>query len=381
MLRKIQDSYDTLPSRNTSILEWKDQGKKVLGYTCSIFPEELVAAAGLLPIRLMGTTENVKEGYRRISPSICYFGRSILDLALNGGYSVFDGVVISNTCDIGSEIYMKMERHAGPRFDYLYFIPRPNISGTDAAHNFFKKELEYFRSSLEELTGTRISDEALADTIEVYNKNRMLLQEIYELRGNDHPKLSGREVAEILVSNTQMPKEKSNTLISDVIEKARDRIDSPKNSGPRLHLCGSILSDFEMFDLIEECGGMVVSDDLCTGSRYFRDSVDTAPGPMDALTHRYLDGIPCPTMHTEGKVQERLNFIKNMVKRYRADGVVFCIQKFCDTHLLDQQLLMEGLKEENIPFIHQEVEQGVGAARMRTKLEAFFEMIGGMQDE
>ena len=40
---------------NPYIEEWKHQGKKVLGFNCSFFPEEILHAARLLPFRIRGT--------------------------------------------------------------------------------------------------------------------------------------------------------------------------------------------------------------------------------------------------------------------------------------------------------------------------------------
>ena len=40
---------------NPEMQKWNDQGKKIVGYFCSSFPEELIAAAGLLPFRMRAT--------------------------------------------------------------------------------------------------------------------------------------------------------------------------------------------------------------------------------------------------------------------------------------------------------------------------------------
>ena len=79
-------------------------------------------------------------------------------MALRGEYNTFDGVIITNSCDIGGEIYDKMERHSSPSFSYVYFLTRPNISQLDAASKFFKKELEYLKESLEDFAGVEITE-------------------------------------------------------------------------------------------------------------------------------------------------------------------------------------------------------------------------------
>jgi benzoyl-CoA reductase subunit C len=39
---------------NVFIKEWKNEGKKVIGYTCSYLPEEILHAMDILPYRLRG---------------------------------------------------------------------------------------------------------------------------------------------------------------------------------------------------------------------------------------------------------------------------------------------------------------------------------------
>ena len=65
---------------NSYIEEWKEQGKKVLGYNCTYFPEEIVHAAGLLPFRIRGTgcTETtLADSF--LARANCSFARACLE--------------------------------------------------------------------------------------------------------------------------------------------------------------------------------------------------------------------------------------------------------------------------------------------------------------
>jgi benzoyl-CoA reductase/2-hydroxyglutaryl-CoA dehydratase subunit BcrC/BadD/HgdB len=56
---------------NSYIEEWRNQGKRVLGYNCSYFPEEIVHAAGIRRIHDQGDPlfpdhmEQGEQGKRR----------------------------------------------------------------------------------------------------------------------------------------------------------------------------------------------------------------------------------------------------------------------------------------------------------------------------
>jgi benzoyl-CoA reductase subunit C len=174
-----------------------------------------------------------------------------------------------------------------------------------------------------------------------------------------------------------MPKDENNKLLNNLIKQIPNRSDLPKNKGPRLHISGSLVSDLELFELVEECGGMVVSDDLCIGSRYFWEPVDNKLDPVEALARHYLNKVACPCMHTPGVYEERFNFMLEQIKRYKVDGVIFCLQKYCDAHQYHHPILVKMLEKEGIPVLNTEVEQNIGAAQLRTKLQAFIETIGG----
>jgi Benzoyl-CoA reductase/2-hydroxyglutaryl-CoA dehydratase subunit, BcrC/BadD/HgdB len=200
---------------------WKDKGKKVLGYLCSDFPEEIVYAGGILPIRILGSNEAISEAYKySVNPYSCYVTRSILDMALKGELSDFDGLAITTTCDAcGLDIYWRMEDQVKGSFPFLYLLPRPSISKTESSHKFFRVELFRFKESLEEFLQEEIPKSSLAHAIKVYNQNRSLLREIYDLRGEGF--ISGVDAAYAVFSSMGNPKDENNLLLSRMIEEAK----------------------------------------------------------------------------------------------------------------------------------------------------------------
>ena len=49
----VMDKFsEALPLVNPWINNWRNEGKKVLGYFCSYIPEEIIYAADILPIRM-----------------------------------------------------------------------------------------------------------------------------------------------------------------------------------------------------------------------------------------------------------------------------------------------------------------------------------------
>ena len=379
MLSQIRKSYHILPSQNESVKTWKEKGKKVFGYVCSNIPEEMIYAADILPVRVLGTTAPIVKADRYCARNVCHLMRSILELALEGEFAHLDGMVMAYGCE-GPKMAMQpmIEKVKFPFYEYSFF---PHIR-KPSTYTYYLKDLTRFKKDLENFIGNEITEPSLRKAIEVYNENRSLLRKAYDLRGQDRqPKISGVEAAEIVLSSVLMPKEEHSKLLSQLLAEVPDRKDLPKAGGPRVHICGTALPpDLELFELVEELGGIVVSDDLCTGSRDFWGQVDTSLEPLEGLVNYYLDQKQhCPFNYADQTWSARLDNIKQMMNRYRADGVIICTQMWCDNFLFHRSFLIRDLEAMGIPVLSIEVEQAFDLGPLRTRVQAFFEMIEGKQ--
>ena len=297
-------------------------------------------------------------------------------MALGGDLDMLDGLYMADRCDAQRYGFGFLAKHLATKFPCLGFFVPIHYTRASGALQFYMVELDYFKKSLEELSGNEITEQSLEEAIELYNKNRALLKEIYDLRGKGA--LSGLEAAEVVLSSTQMPPEKNNELLSKLIEEAKGQ-DSVPFSGPRLHLTGSLMPNLDLFKLVEDCGGMIVSDDLCIGSRYFWEPIYTSLDPYEAIAACYSvdQKILCPAMENPESSETRVAFITELMQRYDATGVCFINQMYCRSHYMDYPYVNDSLKEKGIPTLLLEMEQEVTSAAMRTRLEALMEQMKG----
>jgi len=125
---------------------------------------------------------------------------------------------------------------------------------------------------------------------------------------------------------------------------------------------------------VEDSGGAVIWDDLCTGTRFFDGQMDEAIDPIEAIARRYFERVICPTKHLD--LTYRGENLVRMANEKRADGVIFLFLKFCDPHAFDYPYLKEYLDREGLPNMLLEVEGQIPAmGQLRTRLEAFVEML------
>lgn len=362
-----------MSKRHEVAREWKRRSRPVVGWTCSYTPEEIVYAAGALPVMVWGGLGDTRLADAYMPSNSCSFARGCFNAVLKGDYDYLDALVETSSCDNRGKTYDMYVNYA--KIPRVYFINAP-VTNTEKAHEFYYREVVKFKEWLEHAFGRGVSDDSLKNAVEVYNENRALLREVYDLKMKGPPLISGSEFMQLALSGLVMPKDEHNRLLRQFLGSVEDRVDFPKE-GVRLLVSGSVMDNVELVRLIESVGGNVVADDLCTGSRYFWNDVDTNGDLLRAVARRYLDKVPSSFMFRGG---ERFKHALDLARRFDVDGVVMFVIKYCDTHMFDAPLLRDELKAAGLPVLYLEWEHSLsGLAGLKTRVEAFVEMVGGVK--
>jgi len=344
-----------------------------LGWTCTYTPEEVIYAAGALPVMVWGGLGDTKLADAYMPGNSCSFARSSFNAALRGDYNYLDAFVETNSCDNRGKTYDMWVNYS--KVPHTYFINTPH-SNTEKAHEFFYREVVKFKKWLENTFKQPISDSSLKEAVEVYNENRALLRKIYDLKMKKPPLLSGTEFLEICLSSLVMPKKEHNELLTKLLNEIERRSDVPKQ-GVRLLVAGSVMDNSELSKLIESVGGNIVADDWCTGSRYFWNLVTSDGESLRAIARRYLDKVPSSFMFQR---EERFRHVAELAKQFKVEAAIMFVIKYCDTHMFDAPLLRDELKAMGLPVLYLEWEHSMsGFAGLKTRIEAFIEMVGGVK--
>ncbi|MEW6186627.1 MAG: 2-hydroxyacyl-CoA dehydratase family protein [Thermodesulfobacteriota bacterium] len=351
----------------------KNQGKKVLGYFCSYIPEEIMTAGGFQPLRMRawGCTDT-PMGDAYMSSTTCSFTRCVLELASEEKYDFLDGLIAYNSCDQIRRLYDNI-RFKAP-FPYQYFISVP-CTQTAVTLDWFNHELVKFKEDLEKHFLVSIEEKNLKEAIRLQNETRSLFERLYDLRKKEAPPVSGSEVLKIFLASVSMPVQEFNPLLKKQLEDL-EKSEGLSGFRARIMLIGSHLDEPEFIDIIEEQGGLVVTDSLCFGNRFFRNQVDENTEPLSALAERYLNKISCPRM--SGGQADRTRFIMDQIKEFKVDGVVIERMKFCPIWWGEAYIIRDELKKEGIPCLELEREYVLsGAGAIKTRVQAFMETLEG----
>ncbi|MCW2278172.1 benzoyl-CoA reductase, bzd-type, subunit N [Heliophilum fasciatum] len=353
--------------------DWKARtGGKIVGYMCTYVPEEILYAAGILPTRVLGSHEPHDVTEPHIFGMYCPFCRDVLAQGLKKRYDYIDGLTISQSCLHIRQAFTSWQMHLP--LEWSYYLPMPHHVQSPRAVPFLREELVSFKKSVEEWTGKEITDEALDHAIDVYNTNRRLMRQIYELRKAENPPITGLEAMYMVVSSQFVDKADHNKELERVLQNIDGRL-ADREVGTRLMIIGSENDDVAFMSMAESVGATFVTDDHCTGSRYFWNEAPQDADRLNALAIRYVERPRCPTK--DWPERSRIPHLLSMAKEWGVEGVILIQQKFCDPHELDIPAIKKAFEEIDIPTLFLEFDVTTPVGPFRIRVEAFLEMIRG----
>lgn len=339
-----------------AVQAWKAGGGRVVGFVGLGVPEEIIHAARMLPFRISADNDSVplREAQACMLANTSSAARTILQMVLDGRYDFLHGVVVSVTNEGASALLDNWRRYA-PR-PYMDSVCLP-LRRSEEACALYLADLEDWRSRLSEERGAYIVERDLQRAIEVYNRGRELMQKLYALRKRERPPVTGAETLEIVKAATRMPREQFNELLEKLLREIASTGREIRRSR-RLMVIGSELQNSTWIEAVEELDAVVVTDELCAGTRYCFGEVDASLPPMEALARYYLFArSPDAGVWPAG---DRFRHILSMAEQYKVDGVISRTERFDPEYGNDRVFLKREMDERHIPILDLDVDYGDG---------------------
>ena len=367
---KVKQIYENPGQR---VKELKAEGNKIVGYVCYFAPPELISAAGLIPYRITGNLrEPVTLGNAYYETIMCPYTRNLFDQGLKGAYDFLDGMIMSHSCDGVLRMFGAWSYYI--KTPYCHLVNVPHLVNPSCIE-FFHDELNLLRESLERYSGNRITDEKLCQVIDLYNQNRALVRELYEMRKREPPPISGTEMAQLLITGMLLPPEEFNILLKEIKEEVKGRSEATPSKA-RFLLYGSILDSNDFYKLVEGLGAKIVIDDTCIGTRCYWDGVSRSPDIMDGLVKRYFIDFKCPRTFRGTDSSARFDYIIDFAKDFDVTGVILYGLKYCDPHKFEIPQLTDHLAKAGLPTLYIEDDYTFSNLEsLKSRVEGFIEII------
>jgi benzoyl-CoA reductase subunit C len=352
-LRALLDRAEALCFDTTlgAARAWKERTRGlVIGYMPIYVPREILHAQGALPVGIVGGGEiEIIRGDAYYQSYICHIPRSTIELGLNGSLDVLDGMLFPSICDVIRNLSgMWTLLFPGA---YVRYLDVPQDFDPGRGGVFYRHEIESLARDLEARGARALDAEALRRSIGIYNENRRLVKDLYDLRRTRPWTVPTHELYLIQRAGLVLPVEEHTALLRDYGRLVLEDPERRPLDQARVVLTGSFCEQPPLLLLktLERAGCYIVDDDLIPVHRYVSGDIPVQGDPLDNLVQAFLrDGMPGPTRYIADAVKGR-----DLVERVRlsgAEGVVFCAASFCDPALLDQPMTTRAIEAEGIPW-------------------------------
>jgi len=382
---KSMDYFDFVVSeihglRVKELQDHRAAGGKVVGLYCVFVPEDLILAAGAIPVGLCAGAQFAVPDAEEVLPrNTCPLVKSSFGFKLSRTcpyVQASDFVVGETTCDGKKKMY---EILADYHPTYVMEVPQKK---TPLGRQLFIEEVHGLKAKLEAETGRAITASGLAEATRLIDGKRRALQRLQGLRKARPAPISGLDALLIVqiafYDDVVRFTEKVNALCDELDQRVARGEGVASPNAARIVVSGSPMAipNWKLHQLLEESGAVVVSEESCTGTRYFNyltpANDGTVDGQLAAIADRQLEtNCACFTPN-----DERLDDVVALARGWDADGVVHYDLQFCHTFANEAVKVERRLAGEGVPLLRIETdysEEDVG--QLRTRIDAFLEMI------
>ena len=335
-----------------AVKQWKAAapGRKAIGYMPVYVPRELIHAAGMLPVGILGGGDalEVIQGDAYYQSYICRIPRSTIELGLTGRLDCLDGMLFPSICDVIRNLSGMWKMLFKDK--YVRYLDVPQNYQDEVGGVFYIQEMQALRDDLGRLAGREITDAALNASIRVYNDNRAAIRELYAYRAAKPWAAPTSEVYLLLRAGMVLPVEEHTALVREYVAAA-EQMPRPKRDNARVVLTGGFCEQppLALIKSIEMAGCYVVDDDFMLVTRWLLDEVPADGDPLKELSKAFLHRSASTAAKYDATREEKGMFLVRQVKTRGAEGVIFAAPSFCDPALLERPMLQDVLSQQGIP--------------------------------
>lgn len=348
------------------------QGRKVVGCAPYFVPFEMVDAAGMVPFELWGGGTSTDEASRYYPAFYCSVVTTIMQKAVDGTYDFLDGVILPTTCDPLRNLEENWKFSPSPV--PVFALTQPANRKVPAAEMYYLEQMRLLQAYLEGISGIRITDKALRQSINKYNLQRQIMREFLH-EANAHLDVITPRVRQAVIACSRIyPVEEHTNLVEELLGELAERpaYDFP---GRKVVATGILIDSPQLLDTLHQQGLAIVGDDMPSASKRFEKDAPDNVDPFLSVARIWPKIEGCSMLFDPKKT--RVDILLRMVEETGADGVLVDILKFCEEDEFDYPILKRRFEEAGVPILYLETEQQAAMdEQAATRIQSFVEMLG-----
>ena len=358
--------------------------ENIIGTMCLQVPEELILAAGARPLRLCSGAHAYEQYGSEFMPakscSLIKATLGLLAIRKQSGLPMPRMIVIPTTCDQRRKS-VDIMRDMGIE---AYPLEIPANKDSEESRYYWQNSIRTFAEKLQQMTGRKITTASLKKSILTIQEARSAYRRLQAMT-QDGGKAALYGTQRFMVTNSYFfdDLESWTAAVNQLNEELEKRITDGRCVGhrhtPRILFTGSppIFPNLKLPLLIEESGGVIVTDEVCSSSRILADTVVLEENGLydlvPAIADRYLKPCTCPTFTPN---EDRKRKLRDQAAVHKVDGVVYLTVAGCMPYDMEQRGVGAFLNDLGVPMLAVESDYSPeDAGQLSTRVEAFIESL------
>ncbi len=358
------------------LAEYKAQGKKVVGVLPYYAPEELVYAAGIVPMGIWGSNnKTISRAKEYCATFYCTIAQLALEMLLDGTMDGLDGIITPTICDTLRPMSQNFRVAMGDKMSVI-FLAHPQNRFEDFGLQFTVDQYTHVKKELEKIAGREITNDDIKNAIKVYNESRAARRKFVKLASDHCDVITPTKRSAVLKAFHFMLKDEYTAKLNE-LNAELEKLPVCDWQGTKVVTSGILCDNPALLAAFEENNIAIAADDVAHETRSFRTDVPEDADPMMALAHQFAN-IDYDVLLYDPKSSEnrRGEFVANLVKESGAQGLVLFMQQFCDPEEMEYPYLKKALNDADIPHIKLGIDQQMrDFGQARTAIQAFADVL------
>ena len=382
-LKYFEDLLQT--ANNDLVAKAKEDGKICVAFTCENVPEPLLNLGNAFSVRLSApNTGSMDLASYYMTNLLCETSRALLERAIEGGFNFADCVIAPDGCTMMNRCVENMELlktmgKGNSKFFHQYMELPLKADENNVALSVLQCT-NHILTPLRDVYGIDVSVASIRKAVAEHNRICRVIRAIGDFRKEEYPRITGYEFHVLTLATYLCPKYLIIDKLEETLEELKSREPDSKKARARVMVVGSETDDSGFIKLIEDTGAYVCADRFCFGSLPGRNPIELNDHE-DALTQvcrHYTYSCQCPRMMNMEKVYGRKQYVNDLAKEYKADGIIYQQVKFCDPWAYERVLGSTMLREDyGFPVLSVDRPYNISSSlgQMRTRVQAFVESL------
>lgn len=351
----------------------KRTGRQAIGCFPYYTPDEIIYAAGYLPVGMWGGKPRIKLADKYLQGFCCSIMRANMEFGMKGTYNFLKAVILPTFCDT-LKCICENWKAAVPQVPVIPMV-YPQNRLTEAGLRYLDAELKRVRKEIEKIKGSAVSDREVENAFRVYEDHRAAMRDFVRAAA-DYPLTVTPSARHLIIKAGYFMDKAGYTALVRRITEGLQAMPKEKCKGVKAVVTGLIGEPLELLEIFEENGICITADDFAQESRQFRVKAREEGSVWDKMVWRIADQRGCTFLFEEEKSKGRM--LIQRVEETGADAVIVCMMKFCDPEEFDFPVIKEEIEAANIPLLYLEIDQQMDSfEQTRTRVQSFVEMLEG----